>query len=111
MFTIRIPKYLWGKAVLTTYCLINKMPTRVLKFETSLTSLMTTFFYIKIFIWLPFKVFVCIAFEHIHKEGRSKFNLKAEKYLFVSYSPNQKEYKWYNPLSKKFIISINVTFF
>ena len=31
MFSMHMPKYLWGKAVLTSCHLIDKMPSRVLK--------------------------------------------------------------------------------
>jgi IS30 family transposase len=34
LFTNQVPKYLWGEAVLTTTYLINRMPNKVLSFET-----------------------------------------------------------------------------
>ena len=35
LFTNQVPKYLWGEAVLTATYLINRMPNKVLNFETS----------------------------------------------------------------------------
>jgi hypothetical protein len=34
LFTNQVPKYLWGEAVLTATYLINRMPNKVLNFET-----------------------------------------------------------------------------
>lgn len=36
MFTMRVPKYLWSEDVLTTSYLVNRMRTRILKFQTPL---------------------------------------------------------------------------
>ncbi|KAL5804087.1 hypothetical protein ACOSQ3_030887 [Xanthoceras sorbifolium] len=36
MFSMNVPKYLWGEALLTAAYLINRMPTRVLKYQTPL---------------------------------------------------------------------------
>ena len=35
LFISKVPKYLWGEALLTATYLINRMPSKVLKFETS----------------------------------------------------------------------------
>ncbi|KAJ9541315.1 hypothetical protein OSB04_027821 [Centaurea solstitialis] len=36
MFTTNVPKYYWGEAVLTAVYLMNRMPSKVLKFQTPL---------------------------------------------------------------------------
>ena len=36
MFIAKVPKYLWGEAILTTTYLINKMPLRIFEFLDSI---------------------------------------------------------------------------
>ena len=103
MFTMGVPKYLWDEAVL--------MPTKVLKFATHLNTLLAIFPHICIFTSLPLKIFGCTAFVHIHKQNRSKLDPQLEKCVFVRYSLKQKGYICYNPISKKLVVTINVTFF
>ncbi|GAU39772.1 hypothetical protein TSUD_220160 [Trifolium subterraneum] len=43
MLSMNVPKYLWGNAILTACYLINRMPTRVLKYETPLQVLQKKF--------------------------------------------------------------------
>ena len=48
---------------------------------------------------------------YIHKEHRTKLDSRALKYVFVGYSPIEKGYKCYNPIFRKFFVSMDVTFF
>ncbi|RVW87339.1 Retrovirus-related Pol polyprotein from transposon RE2 [Vitis vinifera] len=43
MFSMNVPKLFWGQAVLTTAYLINRMPSRVLKFQTPCQTLLKSF--------------------------------------------------------------------
>ena len=39
MFTMHVPKYLWGEAILTASHLINRMPSKILQFKTLMSVL------------------------------------------------------------------------
>jgi hypothetical protein len=47
---------------------------------------------------------------HVPDEKRSKLNPKAEKYIFIGYSLEQKGYKCFNPSTRKLQVSGNVVF-
>ena len=104
MFTMEVPKYLCNEVALTTPNLINRIPTRVLKFDTPLKRLLSIFPYIRIFTSLPLKTLGCILFVHIHELNCSKLNPRVEKCVLVRYSPQHKRYNCYNPISKKFVV-------
>ena len=110
MFESNVPKYLWGDAVLTAAYLINRMPTRVLNYHTPLDTFKTIFPTCRLHADIPLKVFGCTVFMHTPSTSRSKLDPRAEKYIFVGYSPNQKGYRVFNPLTKKLCVSMDVTF-
>ena len=111
MFSTKVPKYLWGEAILTATYLINRMPSRVLKFQTPLNCFKKCFPSSWLSHDLSLKVFGCTAFIHTHDVNRGKFDPRAKKCVFVGYPLNQKGYKCFDPTSKKFFISMDVTFF
>ena len=41
---------------------------------------------------LPLKIFICVAFEHVHNHHHSKLNPRAMKCVFLGYFPTQKGY-------------------
>lgn len=110
MFSMHVPKYLWGEAVLTASYLINRMPTRVLKVVTPLECLKKTFSESRIYSDLPLKVFGCTVFVHIPDKFRSKLDPRAEKCIFIGYAPNRKGYQCYNPQTRKVHVSMDVSF-
>ena len=57
------------------------------------------------------KVFGYSTFVHIPQQHRSKLDLKATKCIFLGYFLDQKGYKCYPPVTKKFYNSMDVTFF
>ena len=71
MFTTHVPKQFWGAAVLTATYLINRMPSRVLSFETPLNTLKKAFPTSRLPSTLPLKVFGCTAFVHVHSQNLS----------------------------------------
>ncbi|KAG8490934.1 hypothetical protein CXB51_014700 [Gossypium anomalum] len=56
------------------------------------------------------RVFGCIAFVHIPSPKRGKLDDNSTKCIFVGYSSETKRYRFYNPLSKKLLISHDVVF-
>ena len=54
------------------------------------------------------KVFGSITYAHVPKAARSKLNDKAVNTIFIGY--NHGGYKLYNPMTKKVIVSRDVTF-
>ena len=111
MFTMNVPKQFWGEAVLTTSYLINRMPSKVFKYQTPCQTFLLSYPHTCIIFSLPLKVFGCTAFVHIYQQSRSKLDPKAIKCLFLGYSPSQKGYKCYSPTIRNFYISMDITFF
>jgi hypothetical protein len=104
-----VPKYLWGEAILTAAFLINRMPSRVLNFQTPINIFKKNFPTSRLIAEIPLKVFGCTAFVHNHNYG--KLEPRARKCVFVGYSPTQKGYKCFDPISKKNFVTMDVTFF
>jgi transposase InsO family protein len=110
MFSMNVPKYLWGNALLTACYLINRMPSRVLKYETPVEVLQNYFPMSRIIADLPLKVFGCLCYVYIPNNFRSKLDPKAEKCVFLGYASNKKGYKCFNPVTKNFFESMDVHF-
>lgn len=56
------------------------------------------------------RVFGCVAYANVPNELRKKLDRKGEKCIFVGYNDESKEYKLYNLLTKKVIISKDMHF-
>lgn len=112
LFTSNMPKYFWGEAVLTAAYLINRMPSRVHKFQSPHQVLLKIYPHTKfISSDVPIRVFGCSAFVHNHYTDRSKLDPKSIKCVFLGYSSNQKGYRCYSPITKRVYNSMDVTFF
>ncbi|KAL5736767.1 hypothetical protein ACOSQ2_031555 [Xanthoceras sorbifolium] len=111
MFSMNVPKYLWGEAILTAAYLINRVPSRVLQHETPFNCLKKVFPHNRISSPLPFKVFGCTVFVHKPSLIRSKLDARSEKCIFLGYAPNKRGYKYFNPTKKKTYVSMDVVFF
>ncbi|RVW64572.1 Retrovirus-related Pol polyprotein from transposon TNT 1-94 [Vitis vinifera] len=111
MFSMNVPKLFWGQAVLTAAYLINRMSSRVLKFQTPCQTLLKSFLTTRLISTVPPKIFGCSVFVHINQQHRSKLDPRSLKCIFLGYSSNQKGYKCYSPVTRKFYNSMDVTFF
>ena len=90
MFTMNVPKYLWGDAILAATYLINRLPSRPINFETPLFVLTKSYSQVSTSNALPLKTFGCTTFVHIHDHNRNKHDPRALKIVFIGYSPTQK---------------------
>ena len=111
LFPNQVPKYLWGEVVLTATYLINRMPNKVLNFETPFDVFHKFLPTNRVSSSLPLKIFECTAFVHIHSHNRGKLEPHATKCVFVGFAPTQRRYKCFEPISKKMFVTIDVTFF
>jgi transposase InsO family protein len=104
-----VPSHLWGEAVNSAVYLINRTPSNVLNFRRPLDVLSDHCVLPSIVHLLP-RVFGCVIYVHLHPHQRTKFEERAVKCVFVGYGSTQKGYLAYHPTSKKFYISMDVTF-
>ena len=110
IFNMNVPTHLWGDAILTSCYLINRMPTRVLNYETPLQTLKNTFPNTRLTSNLPLKNFGCTVFIRVPTHFRSKFDPRTKKYIFLGYAPNKKGYRCINPTTRIIHISMDVNF-
>ncbi|RVW25708.1 Retrovirus-related Pol polyprotein from transposon TNT 1-94 [Vitis vinifera] len=112
MFSSNVPNYFWGEVILIATYLINRMPSRVLTFQSPRQLFLKQFPHTRATSSdLPLKVFGCTAFVHVYPQNRSKFAPRANKCIFLGYSPTQKGYKCYSPTNKRFYTTMDVSFF
>ena len=69
LFQANLLKKYWGEAVLTAAHLINRIPMKVINYDTPLSRLKESFPRIKLFTGLPARVFGCVAFVHQELEN------------------------------------------
>ena len=112
MFTTNVPKIYWGEAILIASYLINRMPSRVLKFKTPISVFLDSYPQNHLVTSnLALKTFGCTAFVYLPSLQRTKLSPRAIKSLFLRYSPTKKGYKCYNSLTKKLFVTMDVKFF
>jgi len=105
MLQMNVPKPFWSHGVLTATHLINRLPSRVLDFKSSLEVLQERqpdLTYLK--------VFGCTCYVHLPATLRDKLDPRAVKCIFLGYSQTKKGYKCYEPKSKKQYITRDVRF-
>ena len=104
--TAKLPKSFWGAAVLTAYYLINRSPSAPLGFDVA-KKVWTG----KEISYNHIKVFGCKAFIHVPKEHRSKLDDKALPCTFIAYGNEEFGYQFWDPETRKVIISKDVVFY
>ena len=103
---MQVPKHFLGD-VLTVCHLINRMPFVVLNQDSPFSVLYPE--------RAPFsltpRVFGYVSFVHVLDPGRDKLSPRAHKCIFLEYSRTQKGYRCYNPKSRRYFVSVDVTIF
>ena len=106
MAQMKVPQLLWTDAVLIACHLINRMPSSVHgNFPHCLLFPQKPLFS------LPPKVFGCVCFVQGTRPNLDKLSPRSTHCMFVGYSRTQKEYRCYDPVSSKYLVSADVTFF
>jgi hypothetical protein len=105
LFSMNVPRYLWGEATKTVVYLINRMPLRAVEFHTPLEILTG-----KNAFKVPTKIFGCVCFVHNTVLGISKLDVRAHKCIFVGYSRDKKGYRCFDPIKMRMYESMDVTF-
>ena len=111
IFTTNVPKQFWRDAILAATYLISRLPSQVLNYQTRLDHLLYIFPHIQTLTSIPKTVFGCTVFVHNYSVNKSKLDPRVIKCMFLGYSPTQKGYCCYSPITKKFYTSLDVTFF
>ncbi|UYV60538.1 K02A2.6-like [Cordylochernes scorpioides] len=101
----KMPLELWAEAVNTAVYLLNRCTTKVLGNSTPYE------------IWykrkpsiLHLKTFGCNAYVHIPKDNRKKLDKMSIRTFFVGYTETNKNYRMWDPIARKIIISRDVIF-
>lgn len=82
MFSMNVPKFFWGEAVLTAVYLINRMPSRILGHKTPRQVLLDKYLYTHLISEIPFRIFGCVAYVFLQPHLRSKLDCKSVKCIF-----------------------------
>ena len=107
LFQAHLPKKYWGEELLTASYLINRIPNKVIDYESPLNRLRIVFPNMKLFSGLPARIFGCVTFVH---QSVGKLDPRALRCVFVGYSSTQKGYRCYHPLTRKFLVFAYVMF-
>ena len=98
-----VPKGFWSQGVMAVAYLINRLPSRVLGFQSPMEILKGRKIDMS-----HLRVFSYICFVHNQSQHRDKLDPRSVKCMFLGYSSTQKGYKCYNPRLRKIIVSKDV---
>ncbi|TYK24437.1 reverse transcriptase [Cucumis melo var. makuwa] len=110
MLSTSLPSYLWGDAILTVVHLINRMSSRILHLQTLLDCLKKSYPSTRPVSEVPLRVFGCTAYVHNFDPNQTKFTPRAQACVFVGYPHHQRGYKYFHPPSRKYFVTMDVTF-
>src|SRR5215469_12690134 len=105
MSDAKLPLSFWGYTVLTAVYLRNRSPTSALDGKVPYTC-----FTGKVPDVSHLRVFGCTVYVHVQKDQRSNLGAHTQKCVFIGYPAGYKGWQFYNPLTRKTLISDSVTF-
>ncbi|GMJ02182.1 hypothetical protein HRI_003887400 [Hibiscus trionum] len=100
-----LPKSFWAEAIHTATYVLNRSPTSALIHQTPFEA-----FHERKPKVTHFKIFGSVVHVLIPSQKRSKLDDNSVKCIFVGYSLQTKGYRFYNPETKKLLISRDVVF-
>ena len=101
----RLPVSFWGECLAAMVHVWNRLPTSALKSMTPFEA-----FYGRKPDVSHLRVWGCTAYVHVQKDKRSALGSHCEKCVFVGYPSGYKGWKFYNPTTKKLLISERADF-
>jgi hypothetical protein len=90
----------WAEVVACAMYILNKSPTKIVRDMIPQQEWSGKHHSVS-----HFKVFGCIAYAHVPKQTRSKLDDKSGKCIVIGYDQQSKEYKLFNPITNKVIVS------
>jgi len=100
-----LPASFWGKAVGFSVNKHNRTPTSANNGQLPFTAMFGEKPDVSLF-----RVFGSLAYVHIKKDKRSGFSPHMEKAIFVGFPVQSKGWEFFNPITKKFILSDQADF-
>ena len=110
IFDTHVPVHFWPEAIATVTYLTNRLPTKILQFQTPLSTL-NTFTPVPSSHSLPPRIFGCVVYVHLPSRTRTKFEPRAVKCVFLGYGTTQKGYRCYDPIHYKLYTTMDCDFF
>ena len=93
----------WGDAVTCSVYILNRSPTKSVKDRVPQQAWSGKCSSIS-----HLRIFGCVAYAHVLEKMRIKLDDRSQKFIFVGYSEESKSYRLYNPVTKKYVINIDV---
>ena len=101
----KLSKRFWVEALMTTVYVINRSPSKPL--DRDIPQRVWTG---KDMSYRNLKVFSCLAYMHVAKDQRGKFNPKSRPCIFLGYSDEEFSYQLWDLADKKVIRSRDIVF-
>ena len=101
----KLPRRFWAEAVTTAVYLRNRSPTSAVDGMTPFEALTGAKPNVDML-----RVFGCLAYVHVAKDERRKFDSKARRCIFLGYGTERKAYRLYDAERQKIISSRDVIF-
>ena len=101
----KLPRKFWAEAVLTAVYLRNRSPTTAVNGMTPFEALTGDKPCVHIL-----RVFGCLAYVHVPKDERRKFDSKSKRCILLGYGSETKAYRLYEKIRGRIIYSRDVIF-